>query len=331
MIEPVVAAVVFAFVEVGIIVSHPRLYVRSVRRARSFGRYPFHAFPRSANEKFLWRKIFDRDPLFVRLSDKLELRNFLQETGLDLSMTPVLWAGFSPHAVPQNLMTGDVMIKANHDSGSCFAMWRDDLSRDVVVPKLERALERDFSRLSGEWGYKLVAPRVFAEKRIGRSGGYVNDLKFYTFGRHIERIVHIQDRPNGRFGQVFEPDGQGGFHRLERYPSVCDGKVDAPLGHVLTRAISLARDLGAPFDHMRVDLLEAEGQLWMSEMTIYNQGGKITRGGDDPNNPVSRAWDLRRSMAIRRCSGSLGRRIYLALLKRALDRAHDKLPDLSPA
>mgnify|MGYP001813399370 CR=1 FL=1 len=331
IIERVVATLLFAFVEVGIFISHPRLYRQSVRRARSFGRYPFHSFPRSANEKFLWRKVFDHDPTFVRLSDKLELRNYLRETGLDLSMTPVLWAGFSPHALPEKLMTGDVMIKANHDSGSYLAMWCNEHSRDAVIAKLEHALNKDFSLSFGEWGYKNVTPRVFAEKRIGQSSDNLNDLKFYTFGRRIERIVHIQDRPNGRFGQVFEPDGKGEFFRLDRAPSVCDGKIEVPLEGILGRAVSLARDLGAPFDHMRVDLLEAEGKLWLTEMTIYNQGGHITSGGADPDTQISRAWDLRLSWAIRTRSGGIGRRIYLGMLKRALDRANEKLPSLPPA
>ena len=151
-IERMVAAFVFALVEIGIFVSHPRTYWKSVRRALSFGRYPFHAFPRSAGEKFLWRKVFDHDPTFVRMSDKLEVRNFLQEAGLNLSMTPVLWAGFSPHGLPQNLLTGDVMIKANHDSGTHFAMWHNELPLNAVMAQLQVALRRDYSRKFGEWG-----------------------------------------------------------------------------------------------------------------------------------------------------------------------------------
>ena len=281
------------------VLRYPKTYWRALRRARAAGVYPFHACPRSMDEKFLWRKIFDRDPCFSRISDKLALRGWLQDSGLDLSMAPVLWAGFSPHALPDEFLTGDVVIKANHDCGTCFMMWRDALPRDILTTKLECALARDYSQYAGEWGYKNIVPRVFAEKRIGRDGVAVNDLKFYTFGRRIERIVHIQDQQGGRFGQVFVPDGEGGFDRLNRAPTVCDGMIDVPLEGVFDRALSLACELGAPFDHMRVDLLEADGELFMTEMTVYNQSGYLTEGGADRNSNVSLAWDIRRSWALR--------------------------------
>lgn len=330
ILEPAVAALVFGIVEMCFIVGHYRLYRESLRRARRFGRFPFHAFPRSANEKFLWRKVFDRDPSFVRLSDKLALRGWLEETGLDLFMARVLWAGFSPHALPEAVLSGDIMIKANHDSGTHFPMWANPPSRDVLVASLERALAEDYSRRRGEWGYTLVVPRVFAEERIGREGMPINDLKFYTFGRRIERIVHIQDRETGRYGQVFEPDGKSGFHRLERAPAVCDGKLVEPLDGVFERAVDLARLLGGPFDQMRVDLLEADGDLFLTEMTIYNQSGHIADGGAYPGSQISRAWDIRRSWAIRTRPGGPATRLYLWFLKRALDRAAASR-DLPPA
>ena len=321
-LERACAALVFVFVEVGIVLRYPKTYWRALRRARAAGVYPFHACPRSMDEKFLWRKTFDRDPCFSRISDKLALRGWLQDSGLDLSMTPVLWAGFSPHALPDEFLTGDVVIKANHDCGTCFMMWRDALPRDILTTKLECALARDYSQYAGEWGYKNIVPRVFAEKRIGRDGIAVNDLKFYTFGRRIERIVHIQDQQGGRFGQVFVPDGEGGFDRLNRAPTVCDGMIDVPLEGVFDRALSLACELGAPFDHMRVDLLEADGELFMTEMTVYNQSGYLTEGGADRNSNVSLAWDIRRSWALRTRPGGLGMRIYLGLLHRAIDRTN---------
>ena len=159
------------------------------------------------------------------------------------------------------------------------------------------------------------------EARIGKDGEAVNDLKIYTFGRRIERIVHIEDREDGRHGQVFVPDGQGGFTRLNRPPSVCDYILDVPITGFLARAVDLARTLGEPFDHMRVDFMEAGGTLYLAEMTIYNQSGHLPNGGEDPSSNVSRAWDINRSWIMRTRDGGPFKRLYLGLLKRAVDRA----------
>ena len=319
--EQVSATLVFAVVELWIIVSHPKTYFQSWTRARAQRRFPFHAFPRSIDEKFTWRKIFDHDPAFTRLSDKLVLRDWIKETGVGLEMTPVLWSGFSPRAMPKALQRGDVMIKANHDSGSNWPMWNNPPEPDVLLREMEHALASDFSRRWGEWGYKQVAPRIFAEARIGSDEDVVSDLKLYTFGRRIERIVHIEDRADGRHGQIFVPDETGEYLRLERPPSVCDFVLDVPIEGFLADAVDLARTLGEPFDHMRVDFMEAGGQLYLSEMTIYNQSGHLPNGGEDPNSQVSRAWDINRSWVIRTRSGGALQRLYLGLLKRAVDRA----------
>jgi hypothetical protein len=335
IIERLACLVVFGIAELCIILWGPKHYLLSLRRARSYGRFPFHAFPRSLNEKYHWRKVFDRNPEFVALSDKLALRDWMKGAGVDVAMTPVLWAGASPHALPREMLSGDVMIKPNHASGVCFPMWEkahadDEPSRATLIAKLNSVLKSDYSRMYGEWGYKNIPPRVFAEKRIGRDGTAINDLKFYMFGRRIERIVHLQDRPDGRYGQVFEPDGLGGFTCLDRFPSVCIGKAEVSFDKVLGPAAILARNLGDPFDHMRVDLLEADGAMWLTEMTIYNQGGHLPNGGEDPDSQISKAWDIRRSWAIRTRSGGLAKRLYLGLLKRALDRA-DTTRGLPPA
>lgn len=150
ILEGTVAAIVFAIAELWIIASHPQTYRQTWQRAREQGRFPFLAFPKTVNEKFTWRKLFDHSPIFTRISDKLELRRWLEETGLDLKMTPVLWASFSPRSLPAEFMQGDFMIKANHDSGSAWPMWKDPPDNEALVADLEQALARDYSRMSAE-------------------------------------------------------------------------------------------------------------------------------------------------------------------------------------
>lgn len=312
---------VFGIAELWIILQGPRFYKQSVKRAVGFGRWPFHAFPRSADEKFLWRKCFDRDPVFTRLSDKLELRRWLAETGAELSMAPVLWSGQRPQDIPQALLTSDVIVKTNHNSGGNLSPDPTNLDRALIDDKLDRWLSGDYSRICGEWGYKNVPRQVFVEQRIGPKDVPIDDWKFYTFGSHIQRIVHIQNHADRRLGEVFAPTADGEFVRLDRPPRVCTGLLGGDRPASFDRAVALARQLGAGFDQMRVDLMEAEGKLWMGEMTIYNQTGYITDGGAFPDTPESQNWDLRRSWFLRTRPGGPFARFYARVLHKALDRA----------
>src|SRR5262249_55554258 len=91
---------------------------RLMRRfARQMGSRPDPAFPRSYNEKLLWRKLFDHDPRFVTFTDKLAAKAYAAATCPDLAVAPTLWSGADPREIPADLLEADVVVKTNHGCG----------------------------------------------------------------------------------------------------------------------------------------------------------------------------------------------------------------------
>ncbi|RVD68459.1 MAG: hypothetical protein E5V62_13845 [Mesorhizobium sp.] len=60
---------------------HPALVFRFIRK---LGHLPNPAAPRSHHELMLWRKIVDRDPLFVTLTDKLAAKDYIRRICLEM-------------------------------------------------------------------------------------------------------------------------------------------------------------------------------------------------------------------------------------------------------
>ncbi|TIL70599.1 MAG: hypothetical protein E5Y89_22605, partial [Mesorhizobium sp.] len=60
---------------------HPALVFRFIRK---LGYLPNPAAPRSHHELMLWRKIVDRDPLFVTLTDKLAAKDYIRRICLEM-------------------------------------------------------------------------------------------------------------------------------------------------------------------------------------------------------------------------------------------------------
>lgn len=56
------------------------------------------------NEKFFWRKIFDRSPEFIEVSDKLRIRHWLVKNRVDIDSPPILWTGTDPAQIPDDLL-----------------------------------------------------------------------------------------------------------------------------------------------------------------------------------------------------------------------------------
>ncbi|MDB2407272.1 hypothetical protein N9W17_01900 [Jannaschia sp.] len=317
-------AILFA-AEIWMALRAPRLMVASWRRARSQGFFPFHALPLAGDEKFFWRKMIDHDPLHVILSDKLAARDWFASREVAPPPTPtVLWRGERAEDLPDALLTQTVVVKANHNSGGVHVVPRDGTDPARIRTRAAAWLSDDFGRGNGEWGYLGIPRAVFVEERVGRPGVPLEDWKVYAFDDRVLRVVRIDPDSRPKAGQVYQADENGTLHLQTTPPEVCEVVKMAPQHPRFDEMMAAASALGRGIDHVRVDFLADDRDVWMGEMTLYSLGGKFGGNGYDPDAPLSRAWDLTISSALRTPSGGLARRTYLNALKRALAiRAQD--------
>jgi hypothetical protein len=78
-----------------------------------------------------------------------------------------------------------------------------------------------------------------------------------------------------------------------------------------------AEKVSAPFDFVRCDLYELNGNVYFSEFAVYPQSGRTT-ASDELKNLRNALWDLRRTWFL--TTPQTGwRRIYAAALARWLD------------
>lgn len=301
-------------------VRHFRIMRQYFRRAYPHGHFPRLATPRSANDKFLWRKLFDHDPRFVMACDKLRCKEWVHAHGLDLGIAPVLWVGTDPAQIPASLLQQDVAIKATGGSRTNLFVREGAYEQDELVRIARRWLKAPYGWPWYEWGYFGVPRTLFVESMIRPGNGTLDELKLYTFGERIERVVHIIDRFDDIAASVWEPGEHGKLVRSTRPAAVAERIAQAPLPPTIGRAMEYARVLGRPFDHMRVDLYTDGEQLWFGELTVYNQSGLISGVGHDPHSRISRSWDIRRSNFLRHPPRRGWRAWYAAALSRWLER-----------
>ncbi|TFL18856.1 ATP-grasp fold amidoligase family protein [Jannaschia formosa] len=319
---PLADRAVLLAAELWIALRAPRLMVNSWRRARAQGFRPFHALPLAGDEKFLWRKVVDRDPLHVTLSDKLAARDWVAAQGLDLPPQPqVLWQGERAEDLPRALLTPDAVVKVNHNSGGVHLVREDGADPELIAQRIAGWLSDDFGRANGEWGYLAIPRRVFVERRVGRPGVPLEDWKVYAFAGRIARVVRIDPQSRPRAGQAYEADETGRLRLLDTPPGVCRVVKKGPPSPRLDEMLHAARALSRSLDHVRVDFLADDRDVWLGELTLYSEGGKFAGKGYDPEAPLSRAWDIRDAGALRRPAGGLAWRIYARSLARALDLA----------
>src|SRR5690606_22796662 len=78
---------------------HP---VMMVRHRRKMGSWPNPGHPHSYSDKMMWRKLLDRNPLFVTATDKLAAKDYIAARTPGLPQPQVLWTGRSAAEIPDD-------------------------------------------------------------------------------------------------------------------------------------------------------------------------------------------------------------------------------------
>lgn len=227
--------------------------------------------------------LFDRNPLFRTLCDKLAMRSFARER-LGFEATPPLLAiAQEGAAIPWDRLPRAVILKANHGSGWNIVL-RDIAIADraAVAAQLDAWLALDYADTWQEWGYRGLASCILAEPLLEEPGQAApTDYRVHVFGG-VPRMIRLRwTDPDGLArGRLFDTDGRPlpirhPIREAKRpFPDVDPGPI-----------LAMAAQLGAGFDFLRVDFLRAEDRWWLGETTLYPGAGLEAH-----NPPEWEAW-----------------------------------------
>jgi hypothetical protein len=255
------------------------------------GYEPDFEAPRSFNEKINHRKLHDRNPLFPRMVDKIEVRRVVAEilgpARARALFLPVLARTDRPTIAwlaRQVARDGPgVAIKANHGCGwNLFLRAGQTHDLRAVRRRLVRWLGRTYGVDLMEWAYGLVPPCIFAEPlMLWPDGRPADDLKFSVFGGRCHMVQIEQDRFANPTQVFLDRDGRRLPLRMEKTGT----SAFRGLPGGFTRMLRLAEEIGARFDYVRVDFMFNAAGFALNELTIYRGSGL------NPFDPLS--WDRR--------------------------------------
>ena len=275
-------------------------WIEAIRRVRSryqaYSGRPVNLLrPLRYTEKVQWRKLFDLDPRYSILCDKLAVREFIaQRVGSEL-LTPLLWAGDNPDAVPFETLSPPYVVKSTHASGQILRVAdRDGLDVAAARTMFVGWLALNYGVTYDEPAYGHVPPRLMVERRVTRPDGSPPvERKVWVFGgrvRLVQTLLNEGDR--NRHAAFHDPAWQ----RREWYLLSPPNPGPFPPPAHLDDIVSVAERLGAGFDHVRVDFYDTDDRLWIGEMTVYPYGGIIPFTPDQADYELGSYWRLRRPL-----------------------------------
>ena len=301
----------------------------NIARFRStVGYFPNVARPKRYNEKMLWRKIFDHNPLFVAFSDKLATKALQADRCRELRILPVLWVGSSASTIPQDLLSKPVAVKANHGCGYSFFSRPGAAATQLPVNQINGWLKKSYGRGRLEWAYQFAERKIYVEELIIASQDRpLIDISVHASDRtplFIEAIVG--NKTENQQKAYFKPDGTR-LWELEKKPAAGNHNPPLPADFQLpatyVEALNHTRRLSLGVDYARFDFLSTADRLYAGEITVY-PGSGLTKHVEFStyNKYLAERWDLSKSWFLSSRHGRI-RQIYADALHRHLKQKQE--------
>lgn len=124
--------------------------------------------PRKFNEKIQWLKLYDRNPQYIVMADKYNVKFHVADLIGKEYVVPLygVWNHFDE--IDFEKLPEKFVLKCTHDSaGLVIVKDKSTLNKRAAKKKIERCLARNFYR-GGENGFIKILSRVLLQRNIWR-------------------------------------------------------------------------------------------------------------------------------------------------------------------
>ncbi len=228
--------------------------------------------PRTFNEKLQWLKLYDKNPLYIQLADKYEVRQYVKEKIGEQYLVPLIGIYKDENEIPFDNLPEQYVLKCTHDSGTVIIMnEQNNITTDEMKLILRRSLKRNFYYLGREWPYKNILPRIICESVIQTVDNCPpRDYKIFCFDGEPKFAFVASDRGRGTKFDFFDL-AWNKYPFTQHYPN---SNYDIPKPKQWDEMLFLAGKLSKGIPHVRVDFyIDVNEKILFGELTFSHFSG----------------------------------------------------------
>lgn len=240
--------------------------------------------PTSYNEKLNVSKLYNKTEIKRKLSDKLEVRNWVTEIIGDKYLVPLLGVYDAFDEIDFEKLPSKFVIKCNHDSGSATVCEdKNELNLKKLRKEYAYYMKRNMAYLNFEMQYENIQPKILIEKNMG---GNINDYKFICFdGKPYYCWVDV-NRFKCHKRNIYDINWNlQNFNINYESSDIC-----IPKPKKFNEMVEIVKKLSKGFDHVRVDLYEVDEDIYFGEMTFTTANGFAIISPEEYNNKLGNLW-----------------------------------------
>ncbi len=230
--------------------------------------------PITFNEKLQWLKLYDHDPRYTVMADKVLVKDYVAQTVGRQYIIPTLGVWDSAEEIDFDALPDKFVLKCNHNSGLGMCICKDKAKLDLanVRKALTQGLNQDYYLTGREWPYKNIPRKILAEQFLENDENGLTDYKFHCFNGKPKFVLVCQDRfsASGLTEDFYDTDWQ----RLPvKRPNIPTAEQAMPKPEKLDAMLRLAEQLSKDIPFLRVDFYYVNGKIYFSELTFFPASG----------------------------------------------------------
>lgn len=232
--------------------------------------------PRTLNEKIQWLKLYDRQPHYTTLVDKLLVKDYIRDKIGAEYVIKTLGIWQFPEEIDFTSLPNRFVLKTNHSGGNTGVIICKDklrLNLSDVKKRLTASLRSDIFRNNREWPYKNVKRLIFAEEYLeDTTNKELIDYKFYCFNGYVDSVMICIDRQIGK-PKFYFFDKEWNFKRYDKRAKNAPDTFTLPRPENMDKMFEIASVLSKDIPFVRVDIYNVNGHVYFGEMTFYSASG----------------------------------------------------------
>ena len=230
--------------------------------------------PKTFNEKLQWIKLYDRNPQYCTMVDKVDVREYIARQLGEEYLIPVVGGPWnSPEEIDFDALPEQFVLKCSHGSGTNI-LCTDKAQLDIqkTKEKLAEWMKKSWFWYGREWPYKDLTPKIYAEAYMkDEETKELRDYKFFCFNGTVHYFKVDFDRFIGHRANYFDRNRNLMPFGEVVCPPVYEKQIRIP--EEMDEMIVLAEKLAAGFPFLRIDFYVVNHKIYFGEITCFPAAG----------------------------------------------------------
>jgi hypothetical protein len=224
--------------------------------------------------QYLRHFVFPKDPLVIRATDRVGVRDMLIEKGLKKYLIPSYGKYARFKDIPWQRLPSQFVLKCSHGSEfNHIVLDKNKVHLPTLKRQFKRWLKQDYGVKTLQRHYSPIPRQIIIEKYLGLETSLPIEYKIHVFHgqakylyvvtgrgadiRYTHFLINWTPFPGAQFNGLIPAD----------YPVI---EPDA-----FKTMIQLAEKLGSSFPFVCVELYSIQGKIYFSELTFIPANGSL--------------------------------------------------------